>query len=157
MSDMYHYTASGLPYVFLKNGFERVETPYGHGVTIHDLPGLHEAIGEILVRSAHPLLGCEFRFLRTELGLSQAELGALLGRDAQSVARWEKGRNRRVDPAAERVLRVLYRETLSREAQRKPVIDYLRGLDAVRGAPTQIVARERNATWQAKAERAAAR
>jgi DNA-binding transcriptional regulator YiaG len=153
---MYHYEASGLPYVFLKNGFERVETPYGKGVTIHDLPGLHKAIAQILIGSTHPLLGCEFRFLRTELGLSQAELGELLGRDVQSVARWEKGRNQRVDPAAERVLRVLYRETLSREQKRNSVIDYLRELDAAQRAPVQIVARARNAIWHAKAERAAA-
>jgi len=152
---MYHYQASGLPYVFLKNGYERVATPYGQGVTIHDLPGLHKAIGEMLVCSMHPLLGCEFRFLRAELGLSQAELAELLGRDVQSVARWEKGRNKRVDPAAERVLRLLYRETTSRERKRKSLIEYLRELDATRRAPTQIVARARNAVWHLKAEHVA--
>ena len=64
---MYHYTGCGLPNVYLKNGYEIVKTPYGKGVTIRDMDGLHLAIGATIVNSPEPLIGHEFRFLRTEL------------------------------------------------------------------------------------------
>lgn len=150
MSELYQYEGCGLPYVFLRNGYELVETPYGKGVTIHDLVGLHKAIAEQIVCSPDPLIGCEFRFLRTELELSQESLAGLLGRDVQSVARWEKGKNKRIDPSAERILRIVYRETMMDGTQKlKPVIELLRKLESKKPEPRQFVARERNDNWEA--------
>lgn len=48
--------------------------------------GLHRAIGHTLAHKPH-LSGLEFRFLRKELGLSQAALAELLGyADGQAIA-----------------------------------------------------------------------
>ena len=154
MSDLYRYEGCGLPYVFLRNGYELVKTPYGNGVTIHDLAGLHKALAETIVLSPAPLVGCEFRYLRNELGLSQAALADLLGCEVQSVARSEKGKNKRIDPAAERVLRVLYRETMMGKQKLKPVIEFLRNIESKRPEPRQFVARERNDNWEATAKAA---
>ncbi|MGO4780652.1 helix-turn-helix domain-containing protein, partial [Lysobacter sp. 2RAB21] len=104
-TEMYRYVGCGLPNVFLRNGYEMVKTPYGEGVTIHDLDGLHQALGSTIVGSPDPLSGAEFRFIRTELELSQKMLGQLLGCNEQAVARWEKGRSK-VDAPAERLLRL---------------------------------------------------
>ena len=38
---MYHYTESGLPNIWLVNGFVVKRTSYGKTVSIRDLEGLH--------------------------------------------------------------------------------------------------------------------
>ena len=66
---MYHYTECGLPDVTLKNGYEVKETSYGEAVSIHNLEGLHRAIGMHLATETPALTGNEIRFLRKELDL----------------------------------------------------------------------------------------
>jgi DNA-binding transcriptional regulator YiaG len=104
---MYHYTDGGLKNVWLQNGFELRTTPYGKGVAIHDLEGLTKAICLALAEKASSLTGVEFRYIRNGgMLLSQAGLGAMMGVDAQSVARWEK--HGRLPKWADRMIRVLY-------------------------------------------------
>jgi DNA-binding transcriptional regulator YiaG len=107
---MYHYTECGLRNVWLANGYAERKTPYGKGVAIDNLQGLHRAIAQQLVRLPRPLKGAEFRFLRKELDLSQAALAEYLGCSIQALARWEKGKSRIAKPA-ERLLRALFRES----------------------------------------------
>jgi hypothetical protein len=64
---MYHYIGCGLPHVYLENGFEIVKTPFGRGVTIHDLDGLHDALHRVVANSPEPgqpgsaaVLGCHW-------------------------------------------------------------------------------------------------
>ena len=104
-----HYTECGLPNVYLRNGFERHETPYGPATSIRDVEGLHRAIGLHLACDKSGLTGAEVRFLRKELDLPQSQLAALLGVSENSVRGWENGRSEITKPA-ERMLRVLYRE-----------------------------------------------
>ncbi|WP_029030321.1 helix-turn-helix domain-containing protein [Salinarimonas rosea] len=110
MTEPYHYRESGLDDVYLASGFRRIESGGRSFVAIDDIDGLHEAIGRHLVEETRRLTGAQFRFLRTELGLSQASLARLLDVSEQSVARWEKGKTRRVDAVADRLLRLLYAE-----------------------------------------------
>lgn len=109
MAEFYHYTESGLDYVYLANGFDIRETERGAMVSFVDLDGLHRAIGHFIVTERHRLSGAEMRFLRLELGLSQAALARLLGATERTVARWETGRNK-PPLAAEGALRLLYQE-----------------------------------------------
>ncbi len=97
---MYHYTDSGLDYIHLANGYDVVETPYGEGVAIHDLEGLHAVIGRCI--ADRPVMsGDEFRFFRIELGLSQVDVANLFGVGESAVRNWEKGRTKYVpDPSA---------------------------------------------------------
>jgi putative transcriptional regulator len=106
----YHYEECGLDNVFLENGFRRVSTPRGEGVKIQDVEGLHKVIGLTLIDEKKDLTGAEFRFLRHEMGMTQQSLADLIGVDVQRVARWEKGRNRKIDGAAQSVIRLLFRE-----------------------------------------------
>jgi len=103
----HHYTQCGLGNVYLRNGFEVVSTKYGEAIRIHDIDGLHGAIGMYLIREKKQLDGREIRFLRHEMALSQNTLGNLLDKSAQSVARWEKGQTK-MDGPADRLLRLLY-------------------------------------------------
>lgn len=111
---MYHYVECGLDNVRLRNGFVVKQTPYGEAVAIHDVEGLHLAIGVMLAEKAGKLTGKEFRFLRKELGLSQENLAGILGNTDQAIAKWEK--TGKIPLASERLLRGLYLEAKTGEA-----------------------------------------
>ena len=100
---MYHYTDGGLRHIWLANGYERVETPYGKALIIQDLPGLTRAICKALIRKNSKLTGAEFRYLRQAMLMSQASLGRTLGRTDQAIAGWEK--NSKVPKFADQMLR----------------------------------------------------
>ena len=129
---MFQYASCGLPDVWLTNGYSEIETPYGHAVSIENLEGLHKAIGLRVTESPKPLTGMELRFLRKELGLSQKSLGEMVGRDAQSIAVWEKGKglkSQKAMKAADILLRVLYREHASGNGGIRAFIERLNALD----------------------------
>ena len=123
----YHYTQCGLDNVWLANGFEIDETPYGRGMAIEDVKGLHAAIAAALVDKPGKLSGKEFRFLRSELDLSQARLGELMGREAQTVAGWEK--KLEVGDTADFLLRHIYKQTMGGCQSYVDMIDHLKQLD----------------------------
>ena len=126
--DGYHYRECGLDNVHLLNGFGVEETTYGEVVTIHDIDGLHRAIGTHLVRERKDLTGAELRFLRRELGMSQKTLGEFLNKSDQTVARWEKGTTK-IDGSAERLLRVLYQLQAGGNRKIKSLLQRLAELD----------------------------
>lgn len=105
----YHYTQSGLDNVWLENGYQILETPYGSGVAIDDVEGLHRAIGAALTEKPGRLTGAEFRFLRQELGMTQARMGEMVGRTSQAVAIWEK--SKKVRPEADFLVRHIYKQS----------------------------------------------
>lgn len=151
---MYRYLGAGLPNVYLDNGYSECVTPYGKAVTVHDLEGLHNALGEMIVSNPTRMTGYEFRFLRTELDLSQAALAACLGCEEQSVARWEKGKSKKVNPTAERLLRVLYQHTKLGKKKLAPLLERLQKIDGVKPEATVIIANERGNNWSAKTQEA---
>lgn len=109
MKKPYHYTECGLDYVYLMDGFEVTRTAYGPVVQVANAGKLDRAIALAVVRQQKRLTGQEVRFLRGLLDMTQAELGAALGKDAQTVARWEKGKTE--IPATEDVaIRQIYLE-----------------------------------------------
>ena len=108
---MYHDLTSGLPNVWLVNGYQWADTAYGKAISFSDVEGLHRAIAQALIEKGE-LTGVEFRFFRRALDMSQGELGKVLGKSDQAVALWEKGRGAPL--WAQRVLVGLYRESLGR-------------------------------------------
>lgn len=105
---MYEYTGCGLNGIILKNGYKVVETPYGDGVAIEDLDGLHRAIAGDILRQTTPMSGHQFRFLRKEQDLVQSELAALLRVDVQTVSNWEKKGLEAVPGPADVAMRACY-------------------------------------------------
>lgn len=106
---MYHYTECGLDYVYLVNGYIVHDTEYGPAVEIERPDLLDRQIALTIVNQQRFLTGQEVRFLRGLLDLTQSELGELLGKDAQSVARWERKRTE-IPPTEDRALRQIYLE-----------------------------------------------
>lgn len=102
-----HYTMCGLDGIYLLNGFLPKKTPHGNGVTISDIDGLHKTIGLSLIMDRKTLTPEELRFLRKEMGLTQADLAQRLGLSDQQVARWEKGECEISSPA-EKLIRFYY-------------------------------------------------
>ena len=149
----YQYTESGLDNVWLENGF-KIETHsnYGDLISIVNPRGLHEVIGRWLVGQPRTLTGAEFRFLRTELDMSQRTLGEILGTTEQSIAKWEKARDKSVaNKAAERLLRLAYINYFDGRPGFSSVIDRITQLDA-EIAEAELRLTKENDTWhQAKA------
>jgi putative transcriptional regulator len=110
----FHYTASGLPDVWLGNGFAIEHTPYGDGVRIEDADGLHAALAVSIATDKKTPTGADLRFLRKIMRLSQNGLAHLIGCSDQSVARWEKDKSE-IDPAADRLVRLLVLDYLGTE------------------------------------------
>ena len=107
MKKPYHYTECGLDYVYLMDGFEIIETAYGPAVQVINASKLDKAIALAIVRHQNRLTGQEVRFLRGLLDMTQAELGSALGKDAQTVARWEKGKTE-IPPTEDIAIRQIY-------------------------------------------------
>jgi len=84
------YTACGLDNVWLANGYKVKATRHGNAVAVNDVDGLHKLIAQTLIEKKGRLTGKEFRFLRTQLGLSQEALGALLDFSENAVSLWER-------------------------------------------------------------------
>nr|WP_245265997.1 helix-turn-helix transcriptional regulator [Mesorhizobium sp. LSHC440A00] len=72
---------------------------------------LHHVIATGIVDHAKGMSGDELRFLRSEMGLTQAELATLVHRDKQSIGRWERNEVE-IDSSIEALVRRLAIEKL---------------------------------------------
>jgi transcriptional regulator with XRE-family HTH domain len=108
----YHYTEAGLDNVFI-HGVTFVTDDAGDDtITIPYVNGLHKAIASALVGKPSNLTGKELRFLRTEMGMTQAELAAIVHREPLAISRWERGEVAGIDANAEALIRLHAREVL---------------------------------------------
>ena len=94
----FHYSASGLNNIYLLNGVIEEVTDYGKMVHVENINGLQHAIGLHIIEKDEPMSGAEFRFLRKQMQLTQAQLGASLKVSDQTIANYEKG-NTALGPA----------------------------------------------------------
>ncbi len=135
----YHYTECGLDNVII------AEADFGiiddNGEAIIHIPAvgmLHKAIAEGLINQNGALNGQEIRFLRTELGMTQAELAKLLHRDTQSVGRWERNECP-IEPTQDMALRQIARDKLKVKLPRD--IESLSALVTPQASQNQITVR----------------
>ena len=128
---MYHYTDSGLDNVFLENGYIKHETPYGDGVSIENLDGLHKAICLWLIEIPKVLDGAELRFIRLEMELTQRDLAGILGETEQNIGRWERSEAKKINGCADRLVRALLKEYLVGDASVRAMVDRMALLNVV--------------------------
>lgn len=143
---MYKYDICGLDNVFLKNGYQEHVTPYGKGVSFHNLDGLHRTIAQTLIERRLALSGAEFRFLRTELDLSQAGFGVIVGKSEQAVAIWEK--QDKVPKDADLIIRALYRDRMEGNAKLGDMVERFAHLDRQRVHAEITLEQARNGRWK---------
>lgn len=119
-----HYRDCGLDNIYLQNGFSKLCEDGEEHVAVTDIDGLHEAIGLHIVLARKAPSGNELRFLRNEMGYSQAGLADTLDVSDQSIARWEKSQSDINGPAMF-ALRVLYVLSRLPNEERQQVLDGL--------------------------------
>lgn len=107
LAEPYHFKAVGLPNIYLQNGVT-IENDEGYGeiVTIENIDGLCRAIGMHIIEKPTPLGGAEFRYLRKQMELTQAELADLMRVEPQTVANYEKGRG--IPGLSDEFMRITY-------------------------------------------------
>jgi transcriptional regulator with XRE-family HTH domain len=101
----HRYVECGLDNVTIA-GISVVQDDPGESVlTIPNVRGLHRAIATGIVMRHSSMSGRELRFLRTEMGMTQAELAAMIHREPLAISRWERGECP-IDSNAETVIRL---------------------------------------------------
>jgi DNA-binding transcriptional regulator YiaG len=101
----YRYTESGLDNIIVEGVHVADGDDGDHFIMIPNVNGLHKAIAAAIVNRHASMSGRELRFLRTELGMTHAELAAMLHQTVQEVNRWE-GCESPIDANAEAVIRL---------------------------------------------------
>lgn len=129
MNEFFHYTTSGLDYVYLANGVRRIEGEYGAGFAIDDVDGLHDVIARHVVASPARLRGQEVRFLRSMLDISQAGLARILGTKRLTVARWEAKPHTSIPGTADRALRLFFALKVEGDGAATGLLDMLADID----------------------------
>ena len=140
---MYHYTDSGLNNVWLENGFNVVDTPYGKGVSIDDADGLHALLATDLTKKPGRLTGKEFRFLRSMLCLSQQSFANMQGVTEQAVSLWE--RTGKVPKPADAMMRMLLLEKVRGDGKMSEIVKRINTVERL--VNQRIVASEYRHKW----------
>ena len=91
------------------------------------------------------LTGTELRFMRQEMGLSQAKLAQLLGNEAQTVALWEKRGGQ--PKMADRLIRAIYREQQEGNAHIIQMIERLVDTD-IEEADARLTLEQDDSGWK---------
>ena len=108
---MYRYMECGLDNVFIEGLVPDKDDEGDDVITIPNVTGLHQAIAETIVAGETGMRGAELRFIRTEMGMTQAQLAKVLHHDTQTIGRWERNEFA-VDQTAEALIRLLAIEQL---------------------------------------------
>ena len=104
--DAYRYTESGLDNVLIEGADLHDDDAGEECITIPNVGALHKAITlGIVHRRPLGMTGRELRFIRTEMGMTQAELAAMVHREPLAVSRWERGESP-LDSNAEALIRL---------------------------------------------------
>jgi DNA-binding transcriptional regulator YiaG len=112
----HHYTECGLKNVYI-HGLDPVIDDEGDEIiTIPAINELHRQIALGIVSHMHGMSGEELRFLRTEMGYTQAELAVLVHHEKQAIGRWERSEFD-IDGSAETIIRRLAIEKLQLDAE----------------------------------------
>ena len=108
---VYHYTECGLDNVMIE-GLDVVNDHAGEETVMIPAIGLlHQVIAEGIVTLPTKMSGRELRFLRTEMGMTQAQLAEVLKATLLTVSRWEREENP-IRDAAEMLIRLMAIERL---------------------------------------------
>lgn len=114
---MYHYKGTGLDNVYLTNGYKEVKFGDEVAVSVSHVKELHKAIAKQVFSQSSRLSGKEIRFLRNEIGMSQAAFAELINVKVQTFANWEKGTHK-VQGAADRLMRLYVKDHFTNRASR---------------------------------------
>ena len=105
----YHYTECGLPNVYIEGLDFPVDDEGDEVILIPFISALHAEIVRGIIMHKGAMTPDQIRFVRSELGMSQARLGEVLGTTGLTIGRWERGEHP-MDKGSETLLRKLAAE-----------------------------------------------
>lgn len=143
---MYQYTLSGLTNIWLVNGYTIKTTPYGEAVHIDNAEELDTVIALELVKQPTAITAAEFRFIRQQLGMSQSDIGAFMGVDYQTIARWEKN-DTPMPPYADRLIRVLYSGYHAKDTSIYSLVQVFNAIDKAKHNKI-VLTKEKGKAWK---------
>ena len=111
MTMSYHYVECGLDNVMIENMAPCIDDVGEEVYFIPNILGLHKVIAHGIITHAVGMSPKELRFLRTEMGMTQAELAKVVKKDHQTIGRWERGETP-LDQNAEAVIRAIAAQRL---------------------------------------------
>jgi DNA-binding transcriptional regulator YiaG len=106
----YKYTECGLDNVSVEGINVLVDDGNEQNITIPNINGLHRCIAYGIVSKKSGMTGMELRFLRTEMGMTQADLAKVVNCAPLTISRWERGDE--IDTNAQVLIRVSAAEKL---------------------------------------------
>jgi len=118
---MLHYTECGLDNIWLMNGYEEVDTPYGKATIVDNERGLHEAIVESLYKKSSDLTGHEFLFLRKEMDMSQMAIAEVFGVQDTTIRNFE--RKEKLGSAYSHLMKAVCQEYFSGQTRINVIIE----------------------------------
>lgn len=112
---IYNYTECGLDNVLIEGLPMCTDHAGEETITIPAVGMLHRVIAQGIVMLPTKMTGKELRFLRSEIGITQAQLAETLKVTLLTVSRWEREENPITD-SAEMLIRLLADERLELDA-----------------------------------------
>jgi transcriptional regulator with XRE-family HTH domain len=107
----YRYTECGLDNVFIEGINVLIDDGDEKSTTIPNINALHRVIAHGIVSRKSGMSGKELRYLRTEMGMTQAQVAKIVHREPLTISRWERGEDN-IDSNAEALIRMTAIETL---------------------------------------------
>jgi DNA-binding transcriptional regulator YiaG len=101
----YRYTECGLDNVQIEGMTALFDDGGKKAMTIPNINALHRVIALGIVNKKSSMTGKELRYLRTEIGMTQAQLAKLVHRESLTISRWERAEDR-IDSNAEALIRM---------------------------------------------------
>jgi DNA-binding transcriptional regulator YiaG len=147
MTEGYHYTKSGLDYVYLMNGYTVHDTPYGRGVSIQHTEQLHDAIAKEIIRRPNRMRGQEVRFLRGRMHLSQEGLARIMRTSRPAIARYEGNPLKEIPGSADVALRLFYAARMTSDPIAKEIADLLMEIDELQHGSAPVAFHETEFGW----------
>lgn len=127
-----HYAICGLDYVYLR-GVPTRRSNHGEVLAV-DLALIERDVAGEIVRQGIPIRGAEVQFLRKSLALSMDRFGRLLGLSGPAIFKWERARQKRLEPVNEVAVRALMAEHLGVELKGRFTV-----LKGNSGTPTRLL------------------
>ncbi len=112
----FHYTECGLDNVFIEGALQGPDHSGEDSVTIPAIGLLHRVIAEGIVTHPAKMTGQELKFLRSEMGFTQAQLGEILKVKLLTVSRWERNAPP-IQDSAEMLVRLLAVDALGLDVE----------------------------------------
>ena len=101
----YRYTECGLDNVLIEQLNFLQDDAGEQCIHVPNVNGLHKAIACGIVRRESGMTGRELRFIRTEIGMTQAQMAEFVHREPLAISRWERGEGV-IDSNAEALIRL---------------------------------------------------